>query len=523
MMFKVVLVDDELYARQGLKQFTDWNKHGFDIVAEAANGEEALHVIEQIKPDLVVTDIRMPVLDGLELIQAVKERKIAEPSFIIVSGYGDFKYAQKAVRFGVNDFILKPIDEEEMEQTLQTLSETLSRNIQFQADRARMLSKSFFDGLVTGTLDKALSSDMMRALGLSEDEELCYFDVELNDLQLTPDDSEGRWKTDVANAISSAIDQAVVYVHERQRGVYGFVACQRSWKSDDLSWKQFADMLQLRLREQLGANVVLYGGKAVSAVELVPESYRTAGEAWKHKYASTADGPMLFEEWEGCPVRYLETDDSVVARLMLTIEENEPTALSSEIDEIFDKFKAEHYAPDAVVRSITRFIFGVVRIIESMDGDKNGLLMLDTMVTWTQTPASLQGLKAMFITFIQESTVYIAVLRKNNSKGSIQKIKQYIETHYDQNLSLKSIAAVFYMNPVYLGQLFKKTYGVYFNEFLLQTRMQEAKRLLRQTGLRVYEIADKIGYSNADYFVTQFEKVERKTPSEYRSALYAKN
>lgn len=522
-MFKVVLVDDELYARQGLKQFTDWNKYGFDIVAEAANGEEALHVIEQTQPDLVVTDIRMPVLDGLELIQAVKDRKIAEPSFIIVSGYGDFKYAQKAVRFGVNDFILKPIDEEEMEQTLQTLSETLSRNMQFQADRARMLSKSFFDGLVTGTLDKALSSEMMRALGLGDAEELCYFDVELNDLQLTHDDSEVRWKTDVADAISSAIDQAAVYVHERQRGVCGFVAGQQSWKSNCRSWKQFAVMLQQRLREQLGANVVLYGGKAVPAVELVSESYRTAGEAWRHKYASTGDGPLLFEEWEGCPLRYLETDDSVVARLMLNIEENEPSALSGEIDEIFDRFKAERYEPDAVVRSITRFIFGVVRIVESMDGDKNELLMLDAMHAWMQTPASLQGLKAMFINFIQESTVYIAELRKNNTKGSIQKIKQYIETHYDQNLSLKSIASVFYMNPVYLGQLFKKTYGVYFNEFLLQTRMREAKRLLRQTGLRVYEIADKIGYTNADYFVTQFEKVERKTPSEYRSSLYAKN
>ncbi|CAM4323839.1 response regulator transcription factor [Paenibacillus alkaliterrae] len=518
-MFKVVLVDDELYARQGLKQFTDWNKYGFDIVAEAANGEEALHVIEQTQPDLVVTDIRMPVLDGLELIRAVKERKKAEPSFIIVSGYGDFKYAQKAVRFGVNDFILKPIDEEEMEQTLQTLSETLSRNMQFQADRARLLGQSFFESLLTGTLEKDLSPDMMRAMGLRDDEELRYFDVELNDLQLAHDYSEGRWKTDVADAIASAIGQESIYVHERQRGVFGFVAGKQSWTRHERCWKQFAVLLQQRLRDQLGANVILYGGKAVSAAELIPESFRTAGEAWRHKYASAGNGPLLFEEMEGCPVKYLEMDDSSVARLMVAIEENDPLAVSRMIDEIFERFLTERYAPDAVVRTITRFFFGVVRIIESMQGDKNELLSLDAMHTWSQTPATLQGLKARFISFVQESSAYIAELRKNNTKGSIQKIKQYIEEHYDQNLSLKSIAAVFYMNPVYLGQLFKKTYGVYFNEFLLQTRMKEAKRLLRQTGLRVYEIADKIGYNNADYFVTQFEKAEQKTPSEYRSAM----
>ncbi|WP_314002962.1 response regulator transcription factor [uncultured Paenibacillus sp.] len=523
-MFKVVLVDDEVYARQGLRQFTDWNKYGFDIIAEAANGEEALRVIEETKPDLVVTDIRMPVLDGLQLIQAVKERKQAEPSFVIVSGYGDFKYAQQAVKFGVKDFILKPIDEEEMEQTLQALSETITGSRQLRAEHARLLNQPVFDKWVTGALETALAADMVRALGLKDDGELRYFDVELNDLHSVPDDALSRWKTDITGAIAGLAGQTEVYIHERQRGIFGFVAGRDSLQLRESSWKQFAGLLQQRLRGVVGekAKVMLYGGMAVKGTKLVPESYRTAGEAMAHKYAAPGDAPLLFEELEGRPVRHAELDDGIYAGLLESVEEHEPEKARRAIDGIFDRFRTERHAPDTVARSLSRFVFSVVRIVESMQGDKSELAALDPLLSLSQSPVTLQGLKAAFIRFIEESSAYIAEVRKQNAKGGIRQIRQYIEAHYDQNMSLKSIAATFYMNPVYLGQLFKKTYGVYFNEFLLHTRIREAKRLLRQTQLRVYEIADKVGFSNADYFVTQFEKVEHKTPSEYRNALCAK-
>jgi len=131
-------------------------------------------------------------------------------------------------------------------------------------------------------------------------------------------------------------------------------------------------------------------------------------------------------------------------------------------------------------------------------------------------------LKRLLSSFLLECASFVCKLRKEYAKGGIQKIKAYIEAHYNENISLKSIASVFYMNPVYLGQLFKKTYGLHFNEFLLQLRIGEAKKLLRQTDCRVYEIAEKVGFGSADYFVTRFEKLERMTPTEYRNKLLEK-
>ncbi|MCI3925121.1 response regulator transcription factor [Paenibacillus sp. TRM 82003] len=521
-MFKVVLVDDEVYARQGLRQFTDWAKYGFTIVAEASNGEEALDVIEATNPDLVVTDIRMPVLDGLELIQAVKERKLAEPSFIIVSGYNDFKYAQQAVRFGVKDFILKPIDEQELEKTLQLVSETLQRDQEDEKDRERTANQASFERFLAAGPQAQPTPELIAMLGLPNEEEFCYFDVELNDLSGTAEAIEGQWRSVLTEAVEEIVRRSVVPLYERQRGVYGFVVGRSAWRRGDDSWRSFAESLQRRLRDSLGAKVVAYAGKPVAEPALLQESFRTAGEALTHKYATAGEGPVLYEEIEDQPVKYMELDEGLYTRLIEAVDEHDLAGAQAAADDMFSRFQTERYAAEAVNASITRCVIGVVRIIQSLEGKEQELEALEPVLTWSQAPTSLEGLKALFDAFLREAVPMIVELRKNSVKGSIQKVRQYIETHYHQNISLKSIAAIFYMNPVYLGQLFKKTYGSYFNEFLLQIRIHEAKRLLRQTELRIYEIADKVGFNNSDYFVTQFEKVEGKTPSEYRNALYAK-
>lgn len=118
-MLKVLLVDDEMYVRKGLYELIDWMDLNMEIIGEAENGAEALNLIESLQPDVIITDIRMPILDGLELIRAVEKMPLLEPVFIIISGYHDFKYAQQAIRYGVHDYILKPIDDEELTTTLQ--------------------------------------------------------------------------------------------------------------------------------------------------------------------------------------------------------------------------------------------------------------------------------------------------------------------------------------------------------------------------------------------------------------------
>lgn len=366
-MFKVLLVDDEVFVRKGLQKLIRWEQFKCTLVGEAKNGGEALDMINRLEPDLVITDIMMPVLDGLDLIRSVKEAGRIDPEFIIISGYNDFNYAQQAIRYGVQDYILKPIDVKELGASLQKLA--------------------------------------------------------------------------------AAID-----------------------------------------RKRLAA---LAGGGYSAAAIL---------EAF----------------------HIFEMDPSMYNQFMVELEENNKEAFGQMIDTMFQIFHDQRVTLPAVVGSLSRFITRVMRIIKQMDGNDEGQRrLLETMEreyrTW-----NLRRLKEHFTRMVTEAAEHIAQLRKEQSKGDIARIKKYIDTHYRESINLKSIAAQFYMNSVYLGQLFRKHYGVYFNDYLLELRVEEAKKLLRQTDLRMYEIAARVGIQNANYFVTQFEKLEKLSPMEYRNKLVKK-
>ncbi|REJ15571.1 MAG: DNA-binding response regulator [Paenibacillaceae bacterium] len=519
-MHKVLLVDDEVFARTGLRGLIPWNSLGFEIVAEAENGEEALQMIRDEQPDLVVTDIRMPVLDGLELIRTVKEQEIGNPKFIIISGYNDFKYAQQAVRFGVEDFILKPIDEAELEDTLKRVAESLKRDQLLEAGHPA-LHLSLLESLLTGRLDKPYIPGAAAALGLPAGRELCYIIAEVNDVGAEADTESadaGHWKAELIRAAAALTGGREPLLHEHGEWTAGLLL---PLGESLQSWEAAAEKLRQAVRLR-GGVLRLYVGKPAGTPEQIHRSYRSAKQTMDYKYALDGQAVLSGKDTEGLALVRTELPSDLFDRLLHAMEERDANAAEAVLDEIFDTFRSSRFAPDAVAASIARLIRAVNRTVQAMDGDEQALAGCTALAGWQEKPRTLQGLKRLAAAFVEEASDYMAELRKEKAKGSIHKIKQHIERHFRENISLKVIAQQYYMNPVYLGQLFKKTYGVYFNDFLLDLRIQEAKRLLRQTDMRIYEIAAEVGFSNPEYFAAQFEKVVSMTPKEYRTALTSK-
>jgi len=519
-MHKVLLVDDEGFARTGLRGLIPWNRLGFEIVAEAENGEEALHMIREEQPDLVVTDIRMPVLDGLQLIRTVKEQDIANPRFIIISGYNDFKYAQQAVRFGVEDFILKPIDEKELSDTLRRVAESLKREQLLEAGRPA-LHMSLLESLLTGRLDESYIPGAAAALGLPSGRELCYIIAEVNDIGAEPEARPADadcWKKELVRAADALTGGFKPLLHEHDEWTAGMLMPLGGHMR---SWEEAARMLCEYVRLPAGV-LRLYVGDPAGAPEQIRHSFRSARILMDYKYALDGKNVISAKDADGMTLVRTELPSELYDRLLHAMEERDAAAAEAVLDEMFGAFKEHRYAPDAVAASIARLIRTVNRTIRTMDGDERALAGCTALSGWQEKPMTLRGLKALASAFVAEASDYMAGLRKEMAKGSIHKIKQYIERHFRENINLKVIAQQYYMNPVYLGQLFKKTYGVYFNDFLLDLRIQEAKRLLRQTDMRIYEIAAEVGFSNPEYFAAQFEKVVNMTPKEYRSALASK-
>jgi two-component system response regulator YesN len=519
-MHKVLLVDDEVFARTGLRGLIPWNRLGFEIVAEAANGEEALHLIREEQPDLVVTDIRMPVLDGLELIRTVKEQDIASPRFIIISGYNDFKYAQQAVKFGVEDFILKPIDEAELSDTLRRVADSLRRQRLLEAGQPA-LHLSLLDSLLSGRLDKAYIPGALAALGLPAEGEFCCFIAEVNDAGLEPgeDSSAGDdWKAQLARTAGALSDCREALLHELGEWTAGLLLPKRVTFE---SWEEAAETLLGAVRPRAGV-LRLYMGDPAGSPERIHHSYRTARHAMEFKYALDGKAVVSGKDLEGRTLVRTDLPSALFDRLLHAMEEMDQASAEAALDEMFAAFRSSRFAPDAIAASIDRLIRAVNGTVRAMDGDEHKLASCAALAEWREKPMTLGGLRKLASAFVAEASEYMAELRKDRAKGPIHQIRQYIERHFRENINLKVIAQQYYMNPVYLGQLFKKTYGVYFNDFLLDLRIREAKRLLRQTDMRIYEIAAEVGFSNPEYFAAQFEKVVHMTPKEYRSALASK-
>lgn len=521
-MYSVILVDDEVFSRQGLRNLIDWESCGFTVTGEAGNGEDALALIRKTMPDLVITDIRMPVMDGLELIRRIREDETMQAmECIIISGHDDFAYAQKAVRYGVLDFILKPVDDKELQDVLQELAAKLDRAKAEREQQTRLHHERMISALIRGEASAEEIHDWAADQGFAADEAFRYVLVEINDLHPWQDREHPTTETirqTISGAVRELLDKTYdPYIHEHAKR-FGYILPRSRCPEARGGLKRFVSRLEERVSRELDAPVYLYIGKAIPHLRDLQEAYQTATNAALYKYV--ADSRIIIHDrLPEAPLNHASLDRALVGQLIEKVEEGAAEQLLPIIDNIFAAFREQRFAPEAVKLAIHACVTEVLKSLKRMDVEQEKLAHLSPMLGWQDLCLSPEELKRLFTAFLLESTDKLTANRRDSIKGSIQKIKDYIEEHYHENISLKNIAATFYMNPVYLGQLFKKTYGVYFNEFLLDIRIKEAKKLLRQTDLRIYEIADRVGFKNADYFVTQFEKIESLTPTEYRNKL----
>ncbi|MEO3946954.1 response regulator transcription factor [Gorillibacterium sp. CAU 1737] len=529
-MYRAILVDDEGFTRKGLMKLIDWEASGFQVVGEADNGEDALELIEQLRPDVVVTDIRMPELDGLELIGQVKERLTCSPHFIIVSGYDEFQYARQALRYGVEDFLLKPIHEQELLDALDRIRELLQKQKREEEREERMLPGALMEALILGDAEDRTLMGWAERLQWNVEEPLYYLFAERNDTEalfhreeteaIHPQEEPHAFKQRVEAALSRMADACRAFFLHEHRNRIGILLPSSSLRWYGGKVRTFAEELRRLLQAEAGSErIFIYAGTPAPGLRRLADSYQSAKQALLYKYQEERSGLVIAGEIPLPPLRYAPIGEERYREFLESVEERQAARLQQTIGDMFTSFQEEHYAPEAVKMAIHHCVLGIIRVIEDMEGDKNELPALHLILNWQDQNLTLGGLQRLFEQFAEESSLYLAELRSEQGKGSIHKIRAYIDAHYRENISLKSISAAFYLNSVYLGQLFKKTYGLYFNDYLLKLRITEAKRLLRQTDRRIYEIAELVGFSHADYFVTQFEKLEKQTPSEYRNRL----
>ncbi|NQX44034.1 response regulator transcription factor [Paenibacillus tritici] len=517
-MYKVLIVDDEIFVRKGLIKILNECSLQFEICGEAENGEQALTLIEQLNPELVIADIRMPVLDGLGLIQKVKTELKQQPIFIILSGYADFSYAQQAFRYNVSDYILKPVDEQELTAALNKITRTLNQKQLLSITKEKPLVETVIESLLQTQPDDQVMERIAYALELPLSSSYTYVIAEVQD-QLPPGEMDymPALKTSLQHYFRQEVQ--TLLLHVRTNNQYGIIVPELWMDERNRGERSSYSNLLDTLEREAGTTLAFFIGHKVSHLKQIVVSGASAEKCLNYRFAAGFQGIYMADELLELPLYYFDIDEGLHSKLIYEVEANNAVGYSTVVDAIFTLFQERHFAPGAVTNTIRRSMIAIINIIRQLEGDENTLQWMTELLHWPLKYRNLHQLKQVFQLFIGEAAEYIAEKRGGKSEGNIEKIKKYIDGHYRENIYLKGIASDFDMNPVYLGQLFRKTYGVYFNEYLLTLRIEEAKRLLRQTKKRMYEIAELVGFQNADYFATQFEKLENMTPTDYRNLM----
>lgn len=515
-MYTVLIADDEQNIREGLKYIVDWDGLGFHISGEASNGEDALQFILKENPNLVLLDIRMPKLYGTDIIRMAREKGY-QGKFIILSGYSDFTYAQTAIRYGADFYLTKPIDEDELTAAVEKIASSLTKE-QNQSENLSLLKhkakNTILYEIVTGTYSPSnttlLSQEEIEELNLSADIYQVVIYEKYNDLA-----DENNYSFAQLLKITNKGNHTFEYFEEDNSEVILL--------KGQFALNKFQDFLNHYEQNppQQGSpldSLFLAYGRPVSSLKDIPLSYEDA---------LTLKGRRFFciqgQHTLGFHELPQETGRTQMSRDMLEDYCNRLTdyLLSFNrgmVAETLFALEEQLYNGRDDIHSVKLLLTDLYLSIK-----ENVRLPYNTVDI--PFPANTEAMSHIseclhlyeIIRYISEMMEMIIDATGNPSRSSVlDDIVYYIDHNYQSNIKLESIAPLFGYNSAYLGKIFNKHFGESFNSYVDHKRIDQSKELLKEKNLKVYEIAEAVGYKNVDYFHKKFKKYVGLSPAEYR-------
>ncbi|WP_110930746.1 response regulator transcription factor [Paenibacillus bouchesdurhonensis] len=513
-MYTVMIVDDEPKLRLGLQTLIPWQELGYEIMGTAANGNEALRVDEEQIPDVILVDIRMPGMDGLQLLQEIRRRGW-DTHAIVLSGYADFEYARQALQYGVEGYLLKPVNKEELSALLQKLHQQISADrLEKQVHQDAKSPEWAVYSLLSGSHDLANVSidNLAKSLGMDWPK---YQIVLISFPGLHPEEDERirSFRERLVTAYAADGQSLVLYFAPYT------VLLLANTLVGDFGRADLYRELQM-LSGEIRTHMDVAAGETVLALDQITNSFRTARSLLERSFFYDKGRVLTLET----PESYRQAPSSSKDTSLLDGEE-----VSFRLYYLVDVGHAEgiHSLLDEVAAQMAIIGKGETEIRERFFYLANETLRKVSPRLWSES--IYPGEPAQFLAgiysqrFIRDLVGYVTAVMERLARcadytsrdNEMRRLLDFIERHYYENLRLEMLAGLFNYSSSYLGQLFKSHTGEYFNAYLDRVRIDKAKELLTQ-GLKVYEVAEKVGYSNVNYFHNKFKKLEGQSPSSYQ-------
>ncbi|MDO4679411.1 MAG: response regulator [Eubacteriales bacterium] len=533
-MYKILLVDDEILVRDAIRENIDWKGMDCELVGDCENGQQAAEFVQNHEVDIVLTDICMPYMDGMELSHFLHDN-YPDTIIVIFSGFGEFEYAKRAIQYNVSEYMLKPITAMELTKVIERMKEKvdarqkeknkiqiLMRDSQGYKKNANMIRSKTIEALVNCTRDVKESLDELEKMGINMD--ASSYRVAVFDMDLYSD----LYQIDTEKRQESALMAFVLYnvsdeiVNEKKAGVAYQEGSNRvcvvfmgnKTKEGSALIRETCQEIKDKVKEVIGIEVSMGIGSWVRSPGELIFSHRMAEKAIQRRYL--LGGNLLIDMEDD------ETDQVISIQDYLEQLKNAiKTGKKEEMGRILDEIEAEIRGALVDKSYACVYLQQVIRVIgnsvQSMVSDGADIIMereklLKAVTEQKCFQAAADLVRAYAQKMFEELTNY------NSSAGQRQAslAMDYIRNNYmDTELSLNSICSYLNISTSYFSTIFKDITGETFVEALTRTRMEKAKELLENTTLKNYEIAEKVGFSDPHYFGISFKKMTGKTPTEY--------
>jgi two-component system response regulator YesN len=507
MTMKLLIVDDEPVICQGLRYTIPWDELGVSVVGEAYSGKQALVMARELDVDIIITDVSMPGMNGIELVQELKLNKI-DIKVIIISGYEEFEYARQAVRLGVRDYLMKPVEVEVLEELVKSVV------IELHQERERW--KQGLIQAIKGTYDtesETSASSFTYRIITSQLEHDSTFDALFDEKQRKIIQSQWVQKMEQP-FLNRAIICVSFFFHWNL-----LVTCCFNADIEEISASNITDILTEASSKWDGPSQLYMG--ISNTFHSLHEAHKICVETVSSlKNKVNYEVPFMFNE------KTVDTSVSAAVfpnildfeqRLFLALLEEQHDDIEHIIREMIGHFKEKHYMLETVLNLYVDMRFLILKKFREsgFKGIEHSKLLdvLKVDIYEMNTYFALEKI------IRQDIYLLLSMTRENNSHKKnwvIDKAKKYVIEHCRHDIKASQVASWLNITPSYFSFIFKQQIGKGFNEYLTELRIERAKKLLLETNDRVYEISDQVGYKKYKYFVLLFKMKTGLTPTEFR-------
>jgi len=542
-MLKIFLAEDEVIVRETIKRMIPWEDLGFELVGEAADGEMALPLLLRQKPDLLITDIKMPFMDGLTLAKVAK-KEIPGLKVVILSGYDDFNYAKQAINIGVEDYLLKPITKNalierlteirsryEHEKTQKEYYEKFHREMQAYEKNS---SRDFFEALVSGSMDMMEIYRRSEKLGLdivAEAYNVLIFTMNCEEDFSGQREGYSEWEAESLELLEEFFSENTSAMLFRCNIFsYGVLIKGQKETIEENTRSCVSEIQRILDRKEQKRQWFVAAGEPVERLSQIQKSYYSASRAFSQRYLYD-ENILYYDEMASMEKKNVTEDDSTYLQKVdvnalnpVILQKFLSNGLLEETENfVKDYFYAIGQEPleSLVFRNyVTLNVrFSVMSFLKEIGCDTRTLEQEDTKDVLSESSKSLENAIAYAEKIISQAIALRDQNSGNKNRSILKTAVDFIDSHYmEEDMSLNKAANAANVSANHFSALFSQNMGQTFIEYLTNLRMNKAKEYLRCTSMRSSEIAGEIGYKDAHYFSYLFKKTQGMTPSDYRKA-----